>query len=105
MFGYVLVASYFVKLIPLYAGFTGRTSFTRLMGWYTTDFKALLGNLGAVSLAPASLVVGLAFAVTALTVTLAIISVRSLIWEPDMVSNCSKEVRESRDDLVYPAAD
>ncbi|HLH01105.1 MAG TPA: hypothetical protein VKX49_32680 [Bryobacteraceae bacterium] len=105
MFGYILVASYFAKLIPLYAGFTGRTSFTRLMAWYTTDFKALLGNLGEVSLAPAQLVVGLALAVTALTVTLAIVSVRSFIWELVVVSNCSKEVKEPRDNLVYPAAD
>jgi hypothetical protein len=88
MFGYILVASYFAKLIPLYAGFTGRTSFAILVAWYTTDFTTVIGNLGAVSLAPARLVVCLAFAVTALTVILATVSVRSLILEPDMVSNC-----------------
>lgn len=86
LFAYILVVSYFGKLIPLYAGFTGRASLEALTAQYTTLFQQLLGNLDAVSLAPARLIVGLAFAVSGLAFTQAAAAIRSLILAPDVAS-------------------
>ena len=76
---YILSATYFVKLIPLYAGLTDRMPFTALVGRYANDVTPLLGNLDAVSLAPARVVLGLACAVTLFAVAQAFVTVRSLV--------------------------
>ena len=53
LFGYVLVATYAVKLIPLYGGYEGRTSLSALMGLYGSRSGMLMANLDTVALAPA----------------------------------------------------
>ena len=47
LFGYVLIATYVVKLIPLYGGYEGRTSLALLAGLYSKRLPELLDNLGS----------------------------------------------------------
>jgi len=74
LFGYLLIATYIAKLIPLYGGFTGRTSLAGLIELYTTRLDFLMNNLNLISLAPAGLLVTL----TALVVALAAFQVAVL---------------------------
>jgi len=48
---YVIFATYWVKLIPLYSGYSeGRTTLFRLLPWYHHNFAALLGNPSATAM-------------------------------------------------------
>ena len=75
LFGYVLIATYVVKLIPLYGGYEGRTSLALLAGLYSTRLPELLDNLGLVALAPA----GIILSGVAVVVLLAMVQVVELI--------------------------
>ena len=68
LFGYVLFATYAVKLIPLYGGYEGRTSLRELALLYTHGSGQLIENLRQVTLGPPLVVCGLA----ATTVLLAV---------------------------------
>jgi hypothetical protein len=74
LFGYLLIATYVAKLIPLYGGFNGRTSLAGLIGLYSTRLAFLMDNLNLVSLAPA----GLLLSLTVVVVTLAAIQMAVL---------------------------
>jgi hypothetical protein len=68
VFGYVLAATYAVKLIPLYGGYESRTSLGSITSLYNHQLRTLAGNLNSVALAPAAIV----FALTAVVIVLAI---------------------------------
>jgi hypothetical protein len=59
LFGYVLAATYAVKLIPLYGGYEGRTSLGALVMLYAHRLRMLVAGLGTVTLAPATAVCAL----------------------------------------------
>jgi hypothetical protein len=63
LFGYVLAATYVAKLIPLYAGYAGRTSLSNLAALYTRDFGALLSDLDSATPGSASVCIALTAAV------------------------------------------
>jgi hypothetical protein len=67
VFGYVLAATYAVKLIPLYGGYEGRTSLGAVWTLYARHGGLLTANLNTVTLAPAAVL----YAGTALVVALA----------------------------------
>jgi hypothetical protein len=64
LFGYVLIATYTAKLIPLYGGYEGRTTPGSLIDLYSRHFAELTRNIGLTALAPAW-VTGLLTAVVA----------------------------------------
>ncbi|MBV9769646.1 MAG: hypothetical protein JOZ32_08755 [Bryobacterales bacterium] len=66
VFGYVLAATYAVKLIPLYGGFEGRTTLAGVAMLYSHRLGILAANLDAVTLAPAAAIFVLAGVVIAL---------------------------------------
>jgi hypothetical protein len=76
--GYVLIATYAVKLIPLYSGFEGRSTLAELAQWYGRDFPRMSANLGTAALAPSWCLFALAAAVIAVTLILAILLTRRL---------------------------
>lgn len=53
VFGYVLAATYAVRLIPLYGGFQGRTSLAGVARLYGNGWGRLAANLEVVALGPA----------------------------------------------------
>ncbi len=59
-FGYMLVATYAVKLIPLYGGYGGRTSLVGVATLYSHRLRMLATNLNTVALAPAAVIFALA---------------------------------------------
>lgn len=59
-FGYLLAATYFLKLIPVYSGCEGRSSLAALTRLYTSEMRRILEDLGAVALAPGKLLFALA---------------------------------------------
>jgi hypothetical protein len=74
--GYILVATYVVKLIPLYGGYEGRGSFGALVHLYGRGHAELMLNLNSVTLAPATVVLTLTGIVVILTLAQQIV----LIW-------------------------
>jgi hypothetical protein len=79
LFGYVLVATYWVKLIPLCSGFDGRTSVASLMMLYGQRLPALIAGLNQVSLAPAATIILMSGLVSILAVALQIILIRLIL--------------------------
>jgi hypothetical protein len=69
VFGYVLAATYAVKLIPLYGGYVGRASLGAVATLYTDRLGMLLASLDTVTLAPAAVVCVLA----GITIVLAVV--------------------------------
>jgi hypothetical protein len=67
--GYVLAATYAVKLIPLYGGYVGRASLGAVATLYTDRLGMLLASLDTVTLAPAAVVCVLA----GITIVLAVV--------------------------------
>jgi hypothetical protein len=82
LFGYILAATYWVKLMPLYGGFTGRTSLTAVTILYWDRLPNLMAGLNEVCLAPARVIVGMASLVTILAVAQQVISIRRLFVGP-----------------------
>jgi hypothetical protein len=70
--GYIEVATYVVKLIPLYGGYGGHTSLREVVSLYAHGLSGLAANLDTVTLAPAGVVLGLAGVVIVLTIVLQI---------------------------------
>ena len=68
LFAYMLAATYLFKLIPYYAGYTGRTSWHGLIAAYSD-----IGNLNEIALAPAWMLLTLALAVSAIAFAQAIL--------------------------------
>ncbi|HET8548444.1 MAG TPA: hypothetical protein VFL57_10590, partial [Bryobacteraceae bacterium] len=66
IFGYLIAATYIVKLIPLYGGYCVRTSLLSVMRLYAEDVSGLLRNLDLVALAPGFVIISLAFIVAML---------------------------------------
>ncbi len=78
LFGYVLIATYFAKLIPLYGGYEGRTSLASLIALYSKRLPLLVENLDLIAFAPARIILGLATIVAGLAITQMLMLVRSL---------------------------
>jgi hypothetical protein len=76
LFGYVLAATYAIKLIPLYSGYEGRASLAELAILYGQRLRLLIANLDTVTLTPAPVILALAAVVILLVVAqqLALIS-------------------------------
>ena len=92
LFGYVLVATYWLKLIPLYSGFYGRTSWASVTTLYGKQLSMLTARLNEVCLVPATTIMFLAGLVTALAVG------QQLVFVTDVV--LSKPCENT--DLVKP---
>ncbi len=56
LFGYILVATYWVKLMPLYGGFEGRTSLASVTMLYRERLSMLMVGLNDVCLVPAAMI-------------------------------------------------
>jgi hypothetical protein len=68
LFGYVLAATYAVKLIPLYGGYEERTTLAGVTTLYSHQLRVLSANLDTVTLAPAAIIFTLASVVIALVI-------------------------------------
>ena len=88
LFGYLLGATYWVKLIPLYSGFEGRTSLASVTILYTEGRSTLLAGLNDVCLLPAPVILSMAAFVSILAAGQQILFLRLLIDRPDR-SPCS----------------
>jgi hypothetical protein len=82
LFGYVLAATYAVKLIPLYGGYEARTSLAGVASLYGHQLRTLAANLDMVALAPAPIVFGLAGVVILLVIAQQILLIRGLLRPP-----------------------
>jgi hypothetical protein len=82
LFGYVLIATYVVKLIPLYGGYEGRTSFSAVIGLYSSRLPFLADNLNMLTLAPAVVLLSLTGIVVVLAAVQAIMVIRSTYETP-----------------------
>ena len=60
VFGYVLAATYTVKLIPLYGGYEGRASLAGMAMLYSHRLRTLAADLDTITLAPAAVIFALA---------------------------------------------
>jgi hypothetical protein len=79
LFGYVLAATYAVKLIPLYGGYDARTSLAGVASLYSHQLRTLAANLDMVTLAPVAIVFGLAGVVVLLVVAQQILLILGLL--------------------------
>jgi len=71
---YIITATYWAKLIPLYAGYSeGRTTLVRLLPWYHRSFPALLADPSATAMLRPGPVLALAAAVAASATALAVV--------------------------------
>jgi hypothetical protein len=78
LFGYILVATYWVKLMPLYGGFEGRTSLTSVTILYRQRLSRLMAGLSEICLVPAAAILCMASLVAILAVSQEVISIRRL---------------------------
>jgi hypothetical protein len=78
VFGYVLCATYAVKLIPLYGGYEGRTSLAGVATLYGRQWRMLAANLDTVSLAPPPVIFVLAALAIVLGAAQQIILIRQI---------------------------
>jgi len=83
LFGYVLICTYLVKLVPLYSGFEERTSLGSVVKLYAQRFPMIATGLNDVSLAPAAAILTLAAVVTVLAVAQQVVLIRQLFAAPD----------------------
>ncbi|MGH9664979.1 MAG: hypothetical protein ACRD9L_11195, partial [Bryobacteraceae bacterium] len=70
LFGYILAATYLVKLIPLYSGFTARTTLAAIAELYGRRLASVIANLNLVTLGAGWAVFFLAAGVAALAIAL-----------------------------------
>jgi hypothetical protein len=75
-FGYVLAATYVVKLIPLYGGYQVRTSLAGIATLYGHRTGILAADLDTVTLAPARVIFALSGAVILLAVAQQVVLIR-----------------------------
>jgi hypothetical protein len=78
LFGYILVATYWVKLMPLYGGFEGRTSLASVTMLYRERLSMLMAGLNEVCLAPAAVILFLSGVVAILAAGQQVILIRQL---------------------------
>jgi hypothetical protein len=78
--GYVLAATYIIKLIPWYGGYDGRGTLRTIAALYLQRWSELLSNLNSVSLASASAILLLAAAVVLIGLLIEIALLRA-IWD------------------------
>ena len=75
---YVIIATYFVKLIPLYAGYpSGAVRAAELFRWYSASWREANAILATVALMPPAAIWLLAGSVAIAAVSLAIVLSRS----------------------------
>lgn len=84
LFGYVLAATYAVKLIPLYGGYEGRTSLRAVTMLYADRLRMLAANLDTVTLAPAEVVCVLAGIIIVLAVSQQIVLILCMLERKDI---------------------
>jgi hypothetical protein len=80
LFGYILAATYWVKLMPLYGGFEGRTSLASVTTLYREHLSILMAGLNDVCLAPAAVILCMSVIVTVLAAGQQVILIRRLYW-------------------------
>jgi hypothetical protein len=78
LFAYVLASTYAVKLIPLYAGYEGRTSLAAVSALYGRHLSFLTANLNSVAMTPAWAIYAGAVLVIGLAAGLAVVVLRSV---------------------------
>jgi hypothetical protein len=64
LFGYVLAATYIVKLIPLYSGYTGKGALGGMLALYGRHFRDVAEKLDTAALGSMPVIFGLTLAVT-----------------------------------------
>jgi hypothetical protein len=70
---YILCATYWAKLIPLYAGYgQGRSTLSQLTRWYITDFHDIITLLSVTAIRSAGLVLGLSAIAVLLGISLSL---------------------------------
>ena len=79
LFGYILVATYWVKLIPLYGGFQGRTSLAGVAMLYGERLSTLMAGLNEVCLVPAAVILFMSGLVSVLAVGQQVILIKMLL--------------------------
>jgi hypothetical protein len=79
MSGYLLAATYFIKLLPLYSGYEGRATLAALSRLYASQPWRMVEDLGIVALAPGTLIVALATLAVVLIVVLQAALARRLL--------------------------
>ena len=84
VFGYVLAATYAVKLIPLYGGYEGRASLAGVAMLYGHRLRTLAANLDTVTLAPAAVILALASVVILLVVAQQIFLILDTFARPEL---------------------
>jgi hypothetical protein len=82
LFGYILVVTYWVKLIPLYGGFEGRTSLSSVIMLYRERLSMLMVGLNDVCLAPAAVILLMSGLVTIFAVGQQVILIGRLLVGP-----------------------
>jgi hypothetical protein len=78
LFGYVLVSTYWVKLMPLYGGFEGRTSLASVTILYRQRLSMLMIGLNEVCLVPAAVILSMSGLIAILAVGLQVILIKRL---------------------------
>jgi hypothetical protein len=81
--GYILAATYALKLIPWYGGYAGNASAGPIFTLYTHHFRTLSENLNSVAMAPAGVIFALAAIAIALAAGLAAVVTVHLIVASD----------------------
>jgi hypothetical protein len=77
LWGYICIATYVVKLIPLYGGYgKGRSTLKEIAAWYLSSHHALTSMLSTISLAPPMMI----YLETGLVAALAIAVISRLVF-------------------------
>lgn len=90
LFGYMLAATYVVKLIPLYAGYAGKSTPGNIVALYTRHTHELAERLGSVALGPAPVIFGLTAAVVILIVAQLAVLLRQLAGQSESCTSMSR---------------
>lgn len=94
LFGHLIVATYWAKLIPMYSGVAGRASLLSLVRMYRHPF-GLFENLGEVSLGPAGAILAAACLVTVLAVAqTAVLLFRLFARSPQSILKLATDSKE-----------
>ncbi|MGO9241631.1 MAG: hypothetical protein ACLQBJ_12550 [Bryobacteraceae bacterium] len=77
---YIILATYWAKLIPYYAGYSGRMTPLALLHWYGGGLSPIDDILSTTALGPPALIWGLASIVSGVVITLSVAVISSLRW-------------------------
>jgi hypothetical protein len=86
IFGYVLICTYWVKLIPLYGGFDQRTSLAAVIRLYAGGLNRVAGALNPLTPGPGGLILTLSAALTIAILAQQFLLIRSLFRSPQQSS-------------------